>query len=205
MKPNRKPKTNSDPIRRIQLNSSLNAKEIVKRIASALGFKIHENEKGVSAYGGNAIRLADHCTYMQTWFDNGTWKAPIRLDVVIEDKPTQAVTQVKNGFDFTVTEFVYKLNEIDLQKARVIAYDIKNVLNGNTFANNVRGEKRYLVSTHRNNKKLNCDRNINNKSLIRLTESDLRRIIRESVNKLLVECIQVDINTSYNLIKRTKL
>ena len=42
-----------------------------------------------------------------------------------------------------------------------------------------------------NKQRLNCNRNINNKSL---TESDLRRIVRESVNKLLAECIQVGRN-----------
>lgn len=30
--------------------------------------------------------------YMQTWVDNETWRAPVRLDIVIEDEPTEAAT-----------------------------------------------------------------------------------------------------------------
>ena len=189
MKPNRRKAVVSDPIKRIGLNGSNSAREIVIQIARALGFKIHEDDKGVSAYGGNAIRIADHCTYMQTWVDNGTWNAPIRLDVVIEDEPTEAVTQVRIGYDFGITEFVSQSNDIDPQNARMIAYDIRNTMNGNPYANNVRGERRNLVATHGNNpQELNCNTNMN-KKLIRLTESDLHRIVKESVNKILSEAI----------------
>ena len=187
MKPNKKKKMISDPIKRIGLNGGNGAREIVIQIARALGFKIHEDDKGVSAYGGNSIRLADHCTYMQTWVDNGAWNAPIRLDIVIEDEPTQAITQVKDGYDFTITEFVSPSNTITPQMARMVAYDIRNVMNGNLYGNNIRGEKRNLVATHGNNQEnINCNRNMN-KKLIRLTESDLHRIVRESVNRVLRE------------------
>ena len=65
--------------------------------------------------------------------------------------------------------------------------DFKNPFN--TDGNN---NQQDIVSTHGNNQEnINCNRNINNKSL---TESDLRRIVRESVNKLLAECIQVGRN-----------
>ena len=124
---------------------------------------------------------------MQTWVDNGTWNAPIRLDVVIEDEPTEAVTQVRIGYDFNITEFVSQSNDIDPQKARMIAYDIRNTMNGNPYANNVRGERRNLIATHGNNpQELNCNTNMN-KKLIRLTESDLHRIVKESVNRVLKE------------------
>ncbi len=146
-----KKKLIKDPIKRMSYNGSGSAREVVRMIALALGFKIHEDEHGISAYGGNAIRIADHCTYMQTWVDRGTWNAPIRLDVVIEEKPTQAVTQVKKGFDFTIAEFVYDINDVDPQNARTIAYDIRNVINGNQYANNARGERRPLKSTHSSN------------------------------------------------------
>ena len=162
MKPNRRKAVVSDPIKRIGLNGGNSAREIVIQIARALGFKIHEDNKGVSAYGGNSIRIADHCTYMQTWVDNGTWNAPIRLDVVIEDEPTEAVTQVSIGYDFGITEFVSQSNDIDPQKARIIAYDVRNTMNGNPYANNVRGERHNLVATHDNNpQQINCNTNMN--------------------------------------------
>ena len=167
-----KKKLIKDPIKRMSYNGSGSAREVVRMIALALGFKIHEDEHGISAYGGNAIRIADHCTYMQTWVDRGTWNAPIRLDVVIEEKPTQAVTQVKKGFDFTIAEFVYDINDVDPQNARTIAYDIRNVINGNQYANNARGERRALKSTHNSNENKQYNKNRNMKQTIRLTENE---------------------------------
>ena len=189
-----KKKLIKDPIKRMSYNGSGSAREVVRMIALALGFKIHEDEYGISAYGGNAIRIADHCTYMQTWVDRGTWNAPIRLDVVIEEKPTQAVTQVKKGFDFTIVEFVYNITEVDTQNARTIAYDIRNVINGNQYANNARGERRPLKSTHSSNENKQYNKNRNMKQTIKLRESELKRMIAESVKKLLKEAAY-DINS----------
>lgn len=187
MKTNKRKEIVRNSIKRIGLDCGNRAREIVLQIAIALGFKIHEDEFGVSAYGGNAIRISDHCTYMQTWVDNETWNAPVRLDVVIEDEPTEAVTQVRVGYDFTITEFVSQSSDIDTQKARTIAYDIRNAMNGNPYANNVRGEKRNLVVTHGNStQQINCNTNMN-KNKIRLTESQLHRIIKESVKRILSE------------------
>ena len=187
MKTNKRKAIVRNSIKRIGLDCGNRAREIVLQIAIALGFKIHEDEFGVSAYGGNAIRISDHCTYMQTWVDNETWNAPVRLDVVIEDEPTEAVTQVRVGYDFTITEFVSQSSDIDTQKARMIAYDMRSAMNGNPYANNVRGEKRNLVATHGNNtQQINCNSNMN-KNKIRLTESQLHRIIKESLKRILSE------------------
>ena len=187
MKTNKRKEIVRNSIKRIGLDCGNRAREIVLQIAIALGFKIHEDEFGVSAYGGNAIRISDHCTYMQTWVDNETWNAPLRLDVVIEDEATEAVTQVRVGYDFTITEFVSQSSDIDTQKARTIAYDIRNAMNGNPYANNVRGEKRNLVATHGNNtQQINCNTNMN-KNKIRLTESQLHNMISESVKRILSE------------------
>lgn len=172
----------NDPIKSINNESGGSASEIVRMIALALGFKIHEDGNGVSAYGGNTIRIADHCTYMQTWVDNGTWKSPIRLDIVIEDNPTKPITQVKNGFEFDVLEYVYSSQSMEPQKARLIAYDIKNTLNGNPYANNVRGVKRTLKSTHIENNTIK--ENTNMKKIVRLTESDIKRMVMETLNEL---------------------
>ena len=181
-----KKKLIKDPIKRMSYNGSGSAREVVRMIALALGFKIHEDEHGISAYGGNAIRIADHCTYMQTWVDRGTWNAPIRLDVVIEEEPTQAVTQVKKGFDFTIAEFVYDINDVDPQNARTIAYDIRNVINGNQYANNARGERRPLKSTHSSNENKQYNKNRNMKQTIKLRESELKRMIAESVRRVML-------------------
>lgn len=176
------------PIKDINYSGEV-AKEIVRAIANALGFKIHENERGISAYGGNAIRISDHCTYMQTWVDNGTWNAPVRLDIVIEDNPTQPMMQVENNYNFTIAEFVHKSANISPQMARTIAYDIKQVLNGKPYANNTRGDKRQLISTHDNNNN-SVEENKNRqymKQTIKLKESELKRMIYESIKNVIKE------------------
>ncbi len=142
----------SNNIRCIDINVQYNvASEIVRQIAFALNFKIHEDEQGISAYGGNGIRISDHCTYLQTWIDNKTWNASTRLDIVIEQSPTQPRTQVQDGYDFTIVEFVYKAEDMTPEKARMIAYDIKNALSTGQYTNNVRGEKRIIRSTNESN------------------------------------------------------
>ena len=190
-----------DPIKRMSYNGNGSAREVVRMIALALGFKIHEDEYGISAYGGNAIRIADHCTYMQTWVDRGTWNAPIRLDVVIEEEPTQAVTQVKKGYDFTIVEFVYNITDVDTQNARTITYDIRNVINGNQYANNTRGERRALKSTHNSNENKQYNKNRNMKQTIRLTENELKHIISESVKTILKENFADNAKTNFAYAK----
>ena len=191
-----------DPIKRMSYNGNGSAREVVRMIALALGFKIHEDEYGISAYGGNAIRIADHCTYMQTWVDRGTWNAPIRLDVVIEEEPTQAVTQVKKGYDFTIVEFVYNITDVDTQNARTIAYDIRNVINGNQYANNARGERRALKSTHNSNENKQYKRNKHMKQTIKLKESELQRMIAESVKRVLNEALTPEQKDKRKLFKQ---
>ena len=144
-----KKKLVKDPIKSIGVGAGNTAREIVIQIASALGLKVHSDGIGVSAYGGTTIRIADHRTYMQTWVDSGAWQSPYRFDVVIEDDETVARTQVKDGYDFTITEFISKSCEMTPQIARMIAYDIRNTIDtGNGYANNVRAFKTTLISTY---------------------------------------------------------
>jgi len=145
----------ANPIRRIGLNGGNCAREIVIQIASALEWEIHEDDKGVSAYGGNTERIADHCTYMQTWVDDGTWSSPYRYDIVIEDEATSAKTQVKEGYDFTIVEFVSNAKDISVDKAKMIAYDLLEASKSGNYANNIRGERRLLESTHNVNESKN--------------------------------------------------
>lgn len=194
-----KKKLVKDPIKSIGVGAGNTAREIVIQIASALGLKVHSDGIGVSAYGGTTIRIADHRTYMQTWVDSGAWQSPYRFDVVIEDDETVARTQVKDGYDFTITEFISKSCEMTPQIARMIAYDIRNTIDtGNGYANNVRAFKTTLISTHGaegSSDNANNDNNDiktenymrNNKRTIRLTESDLHRVIKESVKRILKE------------------
>ena len=132
-------------IRSLNIEDGNSAQIIIEMIAKALNFKIHNDENGISAYGGRSIRISNHRTYMQTWVDNHTWNSPIRLDIVIEDNETQGTTDVQNGYSFNIDEFIYKSSALDPQSARLIAFDILNVLNGQPYANNARGEHKILT------------------------------------------------------------
>lgn len=170
-------------IRAIDISGCHSAKVIVEMIAKALGFKIHEDNNGISAYGGNSIRISDHRTYMQTWVDNNTYIAPFRLDIVIEDEETIGTTDVRNGIDFSIDEYIYKTNCINPETARIIAFDIQNVLSGQCFANNAKGERKRLVATHPHQEsQLNCN---HAKKAIRLSEKELRNLISETVTTIL--------------------
>ena len=55
-----------------------------------------------------------------------------------------------------------------------------------------------------NQENINCNRNMN-KKLIRLTESDLHRIVRESVNKVLMEASGLDPRTTANAAEKARM
>ncbi len=187
-------------IKQIVLNQN-NANEYVYQIAKAFGFTIKEYEHGISAYGGNTIRISDHRTYMQTWVSSGAYKSPIRLDIVIEDEPTEGKTDIQNDVEpFTITEFVHKSSDMNIEKVKLIACDILNVIKGkgNGYANNARGEKILLTATHTKSSTL-TDSNLqehtiynknkiklgnNMKRRIRLTEGNLRRLVESALNEL---------------------
>ena len=202
-----------NPIRQIGTDIQMSPTGIVISIANALGLKIRYDKDedgkviGVSVYGGRCLRLADHCTYMQTWVDAGTWNSPYRYDIVICDNPSeqQAKTQVQSGYDFTISEFIYGTEDMTVEKARMIAYDIKQAINVGQYANNVRGEKRILTSTHdaddnqqstqvatkqnitKNKQDTNMKTENRKRNVVRLTESQLKQIVAESVKKVLKE------------------
>lgn len=125
------------------------ASDIVRMIADALDFPVYMEDGKLSAYGGNAIRIANYRADLQKWVDKNTWNAPIRLDIVIEDKPTEAQTQVKKGYNFDVIEYIHKTGDIDSEKTKIIASDIKKVINGSPYANTVGGKKINIVATNK--------------------------------------------------------
>ena len=232
-----KKNSKDNPIKRITFDSNV-ASAIVTQIAIALGANPHTdrdeegNVLGISAYIGNSIRLADHKTYLQTWVDNGTWNAPYRISIVIEDEETIGSTQVKEGYDFEVLEYVFKSDKMDREKVKSIAYDIQMTKQTGNFSNNSGGEKCPLKSTYntlnkvKQNISMNCTndavaahrynhgadyvsesritnenkryKNMNRKNTIRLTESELKRVITESVKNILKE--QQDGNVTDNPI-----
>ena len=147
---------------------------IVMQIATALNLKVSEDNMGISAYGNNNdtfIRLSDHCTYLQTWVDSGSYRYKNKYDIVIEENPTMAKTNVANGYNFNVFEYVKSVKDMDFNMVKTLAYDIKTTLNGNPYPNNIRGEKRVLMA------------NTNQQQME--SHDKLSDIITETINKVL--------------------
>ena len=70
---------------------------------------------------------------------------------------------------------------MDVNKARMIAYDIRNAINTGVYANNIGAEKIPLQSNHKS------DIPQSKTNTIKLNESRLRCIIAESIRKVLNE------------------
>lgn len=167
---NIKQKYTKDPIKGINNNCNYSARPIVAQVAYALKLEVHEDANGISAYGKNNdtfIRLSDHCTYLQTWVDGGSYGCKNKYDIVIEDNPTLAKTSVKSGYMFNVLEYVKSSKEMDYNMVKMLAYDIRTTLNGNSYPNNIRGEKRIVSAT--------------NESF----EHKIKAVLKEVINKFL--------------------
>lgn len=117
---------------------------IVMSIANALDLKINhdkdENGKviGVSVYAGNCLRLSDHCTDIQKLIDEGKLKAHYLYNIVICDNPSeqQLITNAQNESDYSISEFIYSTQGMTTKKIRIIANDIKHVMDGCEYENN---------------------------------------------------------------------
>ena len=130
----------------------LHGYNVVWAITDCLGLKWFRDQyaDNVAAYGLNSIHISNHRTNMQTWIDNGTWNSPYRISIVIEDSPTTASTEVKDGFDFTVDEYVFNASKLHNTEMDTITIDLFFALKTGVFANRKKGEKIKLVATHDN-------------------------------------------------------
>ena len=191
------------------------SREIIKKILQNVRFRIPTTEEKDSYYseiGNTLIRVSNHCTRLRVWDymleKNPKWKGKPIISIVFEDG--------ENTFDendclvlsryrmkpIKVKEYVYNLQNnpqfITNADEKLIIKAIKGISNGQyTDLTNKCGKPVLRISQNppdeppNNPKKLNCNRNMN-KKLIRLTESDLHRIVRESVNKVLMESSWVE-------------
>lgn len=117
---------------------------IVMSIANALDLKINhdkdENGKviGISVFAGDCLRLSDHCTDIQKLVDEGILKTHYLYNIVICDNPSeqQSITNVQNESDYSISEFIYSTQGMTTKKMRIIANDIKHVIDGGEYENN---------------------------------------------------------------------
>ena len=151
-------------------------------------------------------RVSNHGTWLWTWYDkdydpsyaintcvvyseNGEDKSDVSVDMEIKDEEGNVVGERKS---FEVTQYVYNCQILDDNDAALINQAVQNIWQNKGF-------KDPLANTHKHAKVMILRPNETpeiitetkytnmNKKLIRLTESDLHRIVKESVNRVLNE------------------
>ena len=151
-------------------------------------------------------RVSNHGTWLWTWYDkdydpsyaintcvvyseNGEDKSDVSVVMEIKDEEGNVVGERKS---FEVTQYVYNCQILDDNDAALINQAVQNIWQNKGF-------KDPLVNTHKHAKVMILRPNETpeiitetkytnmNKKQIRLTESDLKQIVKESVNKILSE------------------
>ena len=151
-------------------------------------------------------RVSNHGTWLWTWYDkdydpsyaintcvvyseNGEDKSDVSVDMEIKDEEGNVVGERKS---FEVTQYVYNCQILDDNDAALINQAVQNIWQNKGF-------KDPLVNTHKHAKVMILRPNETpeiitetkytnmNKKQIRLTESDLKQIVKDSVGKILSE------------------
>lgn len=194
------------------------AREIIKKILENVRFRVSNTEEKESYYtqiGNTLLRISNHCTRLYVWDDilekNPKWKGLPIVSIVFEDKD-----DTFNEIDcltlkryrrrpIKVNEYVYRLQGngqwITKQDEQLIIRSIKGICNGQYVdITNKCDEPQLRVSINPpdkdDDKNLDDNNQINEhktynkmKKVIRLTENDLHRIVRNSVKRIMKESI----------------
>ena len=192
------------------------SREIIKKVLQYVRFRVPQTEEKNSYYteiGNTLVRISNHCTRLRVWDEilekNPKWKGKPIISIVFEDDEDtfdEVDCLVLKRFrmkPIKVTEYVYRLQGdpqfITPQDERLIISGIKQVQGGKyTDLTNKCSEPILRVSQNPpsvppNNQELNTEQYMD-KKFIRLTESDLHKIVKESVNKILRESILSEID-----------
>ena len=160
------------------------------------------NTKGVSKYGyitipkedGSvlqaSLRITNHNSNANTYITNNT-NMDYNLSIVVRNKQRQN-TFVPHK-DVVLDEYVYygkRMEKVENPLTQIIN-SIIGFLQSGVYEDTTNVAFRNHSPQQDENNKLNC--NIMKKNVIRLTESDLHKIVKESVNKILNES-----NNDYN-------
>lgn len=159
------------------------------------------------------VRMSNHGTHLWTWIgrdydpsrainicivfsENGNHDSNVAVDMDIKQKNNQGKTIVVGERQtFEVIQYVYDCQTLELNDVALINATIQNTPQKGMFqdplANTPKHAKVYrlrpnqAIETVVENKQYKT--NINMKQVIRLTESDLHKVISESVKKVLKE------------------
>ena len=177
------------------------------------GFKSNSNDSSyyrTYTIEGNRplqARISNHGTWLWTWYDkqydpsyaintcvvyseNGEDNSNIEVDMRIVDKDGNVIGEKK---PFEVTQYVYNCQLLDENDSILINQAVQNIWQNKGYKDplaNTPKHARVMILRPNEEPEIiteNKTRYNMNKKLIRLTESDLHKIVKESVNRVLNE------------------
>ena len=155
--------------------------------------------------------ISNHGTHLWTWYDrdydpsyaintcivfseSGTHDSDVSVDMNIKDKQGNVIGQRKT---IEVIQYVYNCQLLDENDTALINKEVQSIWQNNGFKDPLAGTPKHAkvfklipnqpIQTITENKQYN--KNTNMKQTIRLTESELRNMITESVRKIIKEAI----------------
>lgn len=182
------------------------SREIIKKVLQYVQFRVPATEEKDSYYtqiGDTLVRLSNHCTRLYVWDDilekNPKWKGLPIVSIVFEDtevtfNEVECLTLKRfRKKPIKVNEYVYNLQGnpqfLTPQYEKLIIQSIKDINEGQ-YKDTTNKCSPPQVRISRNpineNKEYKTKKDMK-KQVIRITESDLHQIIKESVNKILKE------------------
>lgn len=156
-------------------------------------------------------RISNYGTHLWTWYDrdydpsyaintcivfseSGTHDSDVSVDMNIKDKQGNVIGQRKT---MEVIQYVYNCQLLDENDTSLINKEVQSIWQNNGFKDPLAGTPKHAkvfklipnqpIQTITENKQYN--KNTNMKQTIRLTESELRNMITESVRKIIKEAI----------------
>ena len=154
-------------------------------------------------------RISNHGTHLWTWYDrdydpsyaintcivfseSGTHDSDVSVDMNIKDKQGNVIGQRKT---MEVIQYVYNCQLLDENDTALINKEVQSIWQNNGFKDPLAGTPKHAkvfklnpnqsIQTITENKQYNKNRNM--KRTIKLRESDLRRMIAESVKGVINE------------------
>lgn len=178
--------------------------DITKRIRQNIVSEDDINDGKDSFYiykpnGKVEIRISNHCTHLWTWHErrNGKFDDITRISIVFEESDTYSdanlVLRRHRNTPLMVQEFVYRIGDPQAftpSDVKLVINEIQQCIKKGKMYEDPTGKLEYsemrVSENPPTNENINC--NINMKTnKVRLTEGQLRRVVAESVKRVLRE------------------
>ena len=161
-------------------------------------------------------RISNHGTHLWTWYDrdydpsyaintcivfseSGTHDSDVSVDMNIKDKQVNVIGQRKT---MEVIQYVYNCQLLDENDTSLINKEVQSIWQNNGFKDPLAGTPKHAkvfklipnqpIQTITENKQYNKNKNM--KQTIKLRESELKRVIAESVKRVINEVWDIDDN-----------